>query len=91
MRALVLGLLALVALTVGADRAHAYDPGADRVRVVSPDAVFDLSQSKLAGSQYVAACDGCPDRAVCPGLRTDYLARFGDAEITAARGDGATG
>ena len=76
---------------LGADRAHAYDPGADRVRVVSPDAVFDLSQSKLAGSQYVAACDGCPDRAVCPGLRTDYLARFGDAEIPAARGDGATG
>lgn len=70
---------------LGADRAHAYDPGADRVRVVSPDAIFDLARSKLAGQVHVAACDGCPDRAVCPGLRTDYLARFGDAEIVAAR------
>jgi hypothetical protein len=58
--------------------------------VVSPDAVFDLARSRLAGQVFVAACDGCPDRAVCPGLRPDYLARFGDGEIAAARGVAAT-
>lgn len=71
---------------LGGERAHAYDPGADRVRVVSPDAVFELAQSKLTGQVHVPACDGCPDRGVCPGLRADYLARYGDAEIAAARG-----
>ena len=75
---------------LGADRAHAYDPGADRVKVVSPDAVFELARSRLAGQVHTAACDGCPDRAACPGLRDDYLARYGDAEIAAARGQPAT-
>jgi hypothetical protein len=70
---------------LGVDAAHAWDPGADQVRVVSPDAVFDLKDSKLAGRQYVAACEGCEWRAVCPGIRPDYVARYTDAEFTAAR------
>jgi molybdenum cofactor biosynthesis enzyme MoaA len=70
---------------LGTDHGHAFDPGADRVRVVSPDATFDLSASKLAGQIYVPACNGCQFRSRCPGLRADYVARFGDAEIAAAR------
>jgi cyclic pyranopterin phosphate synthase len=62
---------------------HAYDPGADRVRVVSPDATFDLKDSRLAGRVYVDACAACRFRAVCPGIRADYLAQYGDAEFRA--------
>ncbi len=71
---------------LGADHlAYAFDPGADRVKVVTPDATFALAQSKLTGQVHVAACDGCAHRAICPGLRTDYLARYGDDEISRAR------
>ncbi len=69
---------------------RAYDPGADRVWVVTPEASFELKDSRLAGREFVAACDGCAHRAVCPGIRPDYLARFGDAEFAAARGQLAT-
>jgi len=68
---------------LGADAAHALDPGADRVRVVTPEAVFDLKDSKLAGKAFVPACEGCRWRPVCPGIRPDYLERYGGAEFTA--------
>ncbi|MGE0789844.1 MAG: radical SAM protein [Sandaracinaceae bacterium] len=71
---------------LGAHAAIAYDPAAQRVRVVSPDAEFELSESRLTPQVHVPACDGCPDRPRCRGLRRDYLARYGDAEIAAARG-----
>lgn len=61
--------------------AHAYDPGADRVRVVSPDATFDLKDSRLAGRVHVPACETCSFRGICPGVRPDYLAQFGDGEF----------
>ena len=67
-----------------ADRAH--DPAADRVRVVTPDDVFELADSKITPQVHVPACDGCPDRPRCRGVRPDYLERFGDAEIAHARG-----
>lgn len=70
---------------LGADHPHAWDPGSSRVRVVSPEATFDLSDSRLAGQVHVAACEGCNYFDVCPGIRPDYLARFGDSEIVAAR------
>jgi molybdenum cofactor biosynthesis enzyme MoaA len=70
---------------LGPDAAHAWDPGAARVRVVTPDAEFDLADSKLAGRVHLAACDGCLHRAVCPGVRPDYVARMGEEEIVAAR------
>jgi cyclic pyranopterin phosphate synthase len=75
---------------LGADHPHAWDPGAGRVRVVTPDATFDLRDSKLAGQRHVPACEGCEHRAICPGIRPDYLERYGDAEIAAARGQAAT-
>jgi hypothetical protein len=68
------------------DHAHAYDPGADRVRVVTPEASFELRDSRLAGRVHVAACTGCPFEQVCPGVRPDYLEVYGDDEIAAARG-----
>ncbi len=71
---------------LGDDVAHAYDPGADRVMVVTPEARFELRDSKLAPTAHVPACDGCVHRAICPGVRPDYLERYGDAEIAAARG-----
>jgi hypothetical protein len=71
---------------LGDDAAHALDPGADRVLVVTPEARFELRDSKLAGSVHVEACHGCVHEAICPGVRPDYLARYGDEEIAAARG-----
>lgn len=70
---------------LGPDAGHAWDPGSMRVRVVTPDATFDLADSRLAGRVHVPACQGCPHREACPGVRPDYLARFGDAELAAAR------
>lgn len=75
---------------LGQDHAHAWDPGADRVVVVTPEATFALKDSRLAGRVKVPACAGCPFEQVCPGIRPDYLAAFGDGEIAAARGQAAT-
>lgn len=71
---------------LGDDHVHAFDPGRGRVRVLSPDDDFELHASKLTPQRHVAACEGCPHRPVCPGLRPDYLALHGDREIAAARG-----
>lgn len=68
------------------DWPHAWDPGSQRVMVVSPEASFELKHSRLAGQQQVPACVGCRFEDICPGVRPDYLARYGDAEIAAARG-----
>jgi MoaA/NifB/PqqE/SkfB family radical SAM enzyme len=71
---------------LGADHPHAWDPAAEGVRVVSPDATFDLRGSRLTGQIHVPACRGCTFEAECPGVRPDYLARYGDDEIAKARG-----
>ena len=70
---------------LGDDWQHAWDPGAQRVMVVTPEATFELKQSRLAGQQQVPACAGCRFEQLCPGVRPDYLARYGDGEIAAAR------
>lgn len=70
---------------LGDAAAFAFDPAAEGVTVVTPDATFSLTRSKLTGQVHVAACDGCPHRAICPGIRADYLAHHGDGEIVAAR------
>ncbi len=75
---------------LGEDRGHAYDPGADRVMVVTPEAIFELKTSKLAGTVHVPACAGCEHRTICPGIRPDYLEVYGDAEIAEARGQAPT-
>lgn len=51
------------------------------VRVVTPDAVFDLRRSRLSGGHKPERCSTCRFDAVCPGLREDYVERFGDAEL----------
>ncbi len=66
--------------------AHAWDPGRDDVRVVTPDATFQLERSKITGQRHVPACDGCEYREICPGLRDDYLEVYGDIEVAAVRG-----
>ena len=71
---------------LGAHADLAYNPALQRVRVVSPDAVFDLADSALTPRQHVAACDGCEHQTRCGGLRPDYLAEVGDVEVARARG-----
>jgi len=70
---------------LGADGGHAWGPGTARIRVVTPDSVFDLREGPLSGRVRVPACQACPHLGTCPGVRPDYLARFGDGEIAAAR------
>jgi MoaA/NifB/PqqE/SkfB family radical SAM enzyme len=71
---------------LGEDWTHAWDPGSQRVMVVTPDATFALEDSRLAGQDQVPACVGCRFEDICPGVRPDYVARYGDVEIAAARG-----
>jgi cyclic pyranopterin phosphate synthase len=68
---------------LGEDSEHAWDPGSQRVMVVTPEATFELKHSRLAGQNQVPACKGCRFEPICPGVRPDYLARFGDAEFIA--------
>jgi cyclic pyranopterin phosphate synthase len=64
--------------------AHVRHPGADGVRVVTPDDVFDLSESRLTGGVKPAEmCGACKYRDACPGLRRDYVDRFGTGELRA--------
>ncbi|MDC0671758.1 radical SAM protein [Nannocystis radixulma] len=85
-RAMTLRSLHVPRCLLGQDHPHAWDPGADRVVVVTPEATFALKDSRLAGRVKVPACGGCPFEQVCPGVRPDYLAAFGDGEIAATRG-----
>jgi MoaA/NifB/PqqE/SkfB family radical SAM enzyme len=71
---------------LGDDHVHAWDPAAQGVMVVSPDATFELTSSRLTPQVHVAACSGCRFEAQCPGLRPDYLEVYGDAEVATARG-----
>jgi cyclic pyranopterin phosphate synthase len=71
---------------LGDDWEHAWDPGSQRVMVVTPDATFELKDSRLAGQDQVPACAGCRFEDICPGVRPDYVARYGDVEIARARG-----
>jgi len=62
---------------------HVRHPGDDLVTVVTPDDVFDLKSSRLAGGVKPAGCSGCRYHEVCPGLRVDYVERFGGDEARA--------
>lgn len=75
---------------LGDDHPHAWDPAAEGVRVVSPDATFDLRGSRLTGQRHVPACSGCRFEDICPGIRVDYLEHRGDEEFAAARGQSAS-
>lgn len=60
---------------------HVRHPGADKVSVLTPDDAFELANSRLTGGVKPPACARCVHAPVCPGLRRDYVARHGDAEI----------
>ena len=64
---------------------HVRHPGADVVTVVTPDDVFDLADSRLAGGVKPAGCAGCRYLDACPGLRHEYVALHGGAEVRAVR------
>jgi len=64
---------------------HVRHPGADIVTVVTPDDVFDLKDSRLGGGVKPAGCAGCKYAGECPGLRQDYVDRFGGGEVAAVR------
>lgn len=65
---------------------HVRHPGDDVVTVVTPDEVFELRDSRLGGGVKPEGCRGCQYEDVCPGLRRDYLARYGGDEVRAVRG-----
>jgi cyclic pyranopterin phosphate synthase len=60
---------------------HVRHPGAEPVRVVTPDETFELRGSRLSGGTFPAACSTCRYRPTCSGLRADYVAVHGDAEV----------
>jgi cyclic pyranopterin phosphate synthase len=63
---------------------HVYHPGfAEDVWVTTPDADFQLGRSKLGGQVKTDRCRGCRWFDLCPGLRLDYVERYGDGEVTA--------
>lgn len=64
---------------------HVKHPGAGITRVVTPDEVFDLKQSRLTGGVKPGGCEGCRFFNECPGLRPDYVQRFGGDEARAVR------
>jgi cyclic pyranopterin phosphate synthase len=65
---------------------HVRHPGADLVTVVTPDEVFDLKDSRLTGGVKPEGCRGCQWEGACPGLRRDYVDRFGGGEVRAVKG-----
>ena len=71
---------------LGEDAERAHDPGARRVRVITPEATFELRDAKLTPGMHVPACSGCEHEDYCPGIRRDYVEVFGDEEIASARG-----
>jgi molybdenum cofactor biosynthesis enzyme MoaA len=51
------------------------------VRVVTPESVFELSESQLSGGLKPERCARCRYDPVCPGLRSDYVGLHGDGEV----------
>lgn len=64
---------------------HVRHPAAEGVHVVTPEESFDLARSRLSGGVLPAGCGGCRYAGACPGLRADYVARWGDGEVKAVR------
>lgn len=60
---------------------HVRHPGDELVTVVTPDEVFDLRDSRLAGGVRPEPCQRCVWHDRCPGLRPDYIEQFGIAEL----------
>ena len=75
---------------LGDDHGHAFNPATGGVMVVTPDATFELEESRLTGQVHVPACEGCRFETICTGLRPDYLEVYGDEEIATSRGQAPT-
>ena len=69
---------------LGGYEEHVYHPGfGEDVFVVTPEATFQLGESRLSGQTKTERCTGCYWFEQCPGLRDDYLERWGDEELVA--------
>ncbi len=55
--------------------------GDEDVWVVTPRSSFWLLESVISANRFSPRCDGCLRKGICWGLREDYLARYGDAEV----------
>jgi len=61
---------------------HVADLREDKVLVITPRATFALWESKISPNTYSEKCQGCRfPHGVCLGVRSDYLERYGDAEL----------
>lgn len=60
---------------------HVRHPGLDEVMVMTPDETFELKGSRLSGGHFPEACGPCRFRSRCCGLRRDYAALHGEAEV----------
>lgn len=60
---------------------HVWNVRWDKVRVVTPESTFDLLESDISTNTYADCCRTCAACPDCPGLRRDYLERFGANEL----------
>jgi len=61
---------------------HVVDLREDKVLVVTPRATFALWESRISPNTYAEKCTGCRyQHGACLGVRSDYLERWGDAEL----------
>lgn len=60
---------------------HVIDPAAGGVLCVTPDAEFELADSRLSGQVKPESCRRCIHDADCPGVRRDYAERHGTDEL----------
>lgn len=60
---------------------HVWDVRADRILIVTPESRFWLSESRITANAFVEKCQRCAKRALCMGIRRDYLEHVGDGEV----------
>lgn len=60
---------------------HVWNVRWDKVRVVTPNDSFDLLESAISTNVHASCCRDCAVFDDCPGLRRDYLERYGESEI----------
>ncbi|MSP92611.1 MAG: radical SAM protein [Myxococcales bacterium] len=65
-----------------------FDSAGMELLVVNPGGrAFMLETSSIEQGTFVAACEGCAVRTFCHGMRSDYIAVYGDGELRAVRPD----
>jgi MoaA/NifB/PqqE/SkfB family radical SAM enzyme len=70
------------------DRVHPWNPVEEDTLVITPADEFLLEKGTIDLGVKTPRCAPCVDRGVCPGVRANYLERFGDAELVPVLGAG---